>query len=259
MDNQFRAVPDGQYTQTIYSLVRDQKYQEVRFITIRINFNLIFCRLLIFWLMSCNSVQEIGQHYLSWVTATFTFKTTPYQLRCMINWLSFTQRLTLTNFTMLKVCIRLVCTLKHKKLPNRLKMLSTKKKYCNFKLPFSMNSKKFLTLRHSLDNCQQMLQSLLLHKVACFIKKKNSKRLEQSFKKLLTWLDINAISHTTSHFVTIKWNNLLHLLNILPILLRKESESIQSLVLGLTLKELKLRVLETPKLWKKPLWLKLSI
>ncbi len=29
MDNQFRAVPDGQYTQTIYSLVRDQKYQEV--------------------------------------------------------------------------------------------------------------------------------------------------------------------------------------------------------------------------------------
>ena len=30
MENQFRAVPDGQYTQTIYSLVRDQKYQEVR-------------------------------------------------------------------------------------------------------------------------------------------------------------------------------------------------------------------------------------
>jgi len=29
MDNQFRAVPDGQYTQTIYSLVRDQKYTEV--------------------------------------------------------------------------------------------------------------------------------------------------------------------------------------------------------------------------------------
>ena len=33
MDNQFRAVPDGQYTQTIYSLVRDQKYTEVRDIT----------------------------------------------------------------------------------------------------------------------------------------------------------------------------------------------------------------------------------
>ena len=29
MDNQFKAVPDGQYTQTIYSLIRDQKYHEV--------------------------------------------------------------------------------------------------------------------------------------------------------------------------------------------------------------------------------------
>lgn len=29
MDNQFRAVPDGQYTQTVYSLIRDQKYNEV--------------------------------------------------------------------------------------------------------------------------------------------------------------------------------------------------------------------------------------
>lgn len=29
MDN-FRQVPDGQYTQTIYSLIRDQKYKEVR-------------------------------------------------------------------------------------------------------------------------------------------------------------------------------------------------------------------------------------
>lgn len=29
MDNQFKAVPDGQYTQTIYSLIRDQKYTEV--------------------------------------------------------------------------------------------------------------------------------------------------------------------------------------------------------------------------------------
>ena len=34
MDNQFRAVPDGQYTQTIYSLIRDQKYKEVSFSTI---------------------------------------------------------------------------------------------------------------------------------------------------------------------------------------------------------------------------------
>lgn len=30
MNTQFRAVPDGQYTQTIYSLIRDQKYMEVR-------------------------------------------------------------------------------------------------------------------------------------------------------------------------------------------------------------------------------------
>ena len=29
MDNQFRAVPDGQYTQTIYTLIREQKYTEV--------------------------------------------------------------------------------------------------------------------------------------------------------------------------------------------------------------------------------------
>lgn len=29
MDNQFKAVPDGQYTQTIYQLIRDQKYTEV--------------------------------------------------------------------------------------------------------------------------------------------------------------------------------------------------------------------------------------
>ena len=29
MDSQFRSVPDGQYTQTIYSLIRDQKYNEV--------------------------------------------------------------------------------------------------------------------------------------------------------------------------------------------------------------------------------------
>lgn len=29
MDNQYKAVPDGQYTQTIYSLIRDQKYNEV--------------------------------------------------------------------------------------------------------------------------------------------------------------------------------------------------------------------------------------
>jgi hypothetical protein len=29
MDNTFKAVPDGQYTQTIYSLLRDQKYNEV--------------------------------------------------------------------------------------------------------------------------------------------------------------------------------------------------------------------------------------
>ena len=29
MDNGFRSVPDGQYTQTIYSLIRDQKYHEV--------------------------------------------------------------------------------------------------------------------------------------------------------------------------------------------------------------------------------------
>jgi hypothetical protein len=36
MDNQFRAVPDGQYTQTIYSLVRDQKYTEVIFQTLNI-------------------------------------------------------------------------------------------------------------------------------------------------------------------------------------------------------------------------------
>mmetsp|Transcript_9230 Transcript_9230/g.6999 ORF Transcript_9230/g.6999 Transcript_9230/m.6999 type:complete len:95 (+) Transcript_9230:12-296(+) len=29
MDNQFRAVPDGEYTKTIYSLIRDQKYKDV--------------------------------------------------------------------------------------------------------------------------------------------------------------------------------------------------------------------------------------
>lgn len=29
MQTNFRAVPDGQYTQTIYSLIRDQKYTEV--------------------------------------------------------------------------------------------------------------------------------------------------------------------------------------------------------------------------------------
>jgi len=29
MDNQFKTVPDGQYTQTIYSLIRDQKYHDV--------------------------------------------------------------------------------------------------------------------------------------------------------------------------------------------------------------------------------------
>ena len=29
MDNDFKAVPDGQYTQTVYSLLRDQKYTEV--------------------------------------------------------------------------------------------------------------------------------------------------------------------------------------------------------------------------------------
>lgn len=29
MDNQFRSVPDGEYTRTIYSLLRDQKYHEV--------------------------------------------------------------------------------------------------------------------------------------------------------------------------------------------------------------------------------------
>ena len=32
MQQQFRAVPDGQYTQTIYSLIRDQKYMEVSLI-----------------------------------------------------------------------------------------------------------------------------------------------------------------------------------------------------------------------------------
>ena len=32
MDNQFRAVPDGQYSQTIYSLIRDQKYKDVSII-----------------------------------------------------------------------------------------------------------------------------------------------------------------------------------------------------------------------------------
>jgi len=31
MDNpQFRSVPDGQFTQTIYTLLREQKYTEVR-------------------------------------------------------------------------------------------------------------------------------------------------------------------------------------------------------------------------------------
>jgi len=29
MENQFRAVPDGQYTQTIYSLIRDGKHNDV--------------------------------------------------------------------------------------------------------------------------------------------------------------------------------------------------------------------------------------
>ena len=29
LQTSFRAVPDGQYTQTIYSLIRDQKYMEV--------------------------------------------------------------------------------------------------------------------------------------------------------------------------------------------------------------------------------------
>ena len=29
MNTQFRSVPDGQYTQTIYTLLRDQKYHEV--------------------------------------------------------------------------------------------------------------------------------------------------------------------------------------------------------------------------------------
>ena len=29
MDNQFKAVPDGQYTQTIYTLIREGKYNEV--------------------------------------------------------------------------------------------------------------------------------------------------------------------------------------------------------------------------------------
>ena len=33
MQQQFRAVPDGQYTQTIYSLIRDQKYMEVSLIS----------------------------------------------------------------------------------------------------------------------------------------------------------------------------------------------------------------------------------
>lgn len=32
MDDQFRAVPDGQYTQTIYTLIKEQKYNEVSFI-----------------------------------------------------------------------------------------------------------------------------------------------------------------------------------------------------------------------------------
>lgn len=29
MENQFRAVPDGEYTKTVYTLIREQKYSEV--------------------------------------------------------------------------------------------------------------------------------------------------------------------------------------------------------------------------------------
>lgn len=35
----FRAVPDGQYTQTIYSLIRDQKYTEVSCNSLNISFS----------------------------------------------------------------------------------------------------------------------------------------------------------------------------------------------------------------------------
>jgi hypothetical protein len=56
MDNQFKAVPDGQYTQTIYTLVRDQKYQEV--IIIYIKATILFCRSLTSCHMSYNSLLE---------------------------------------------------------------------------------------------------------------------------------------------------------------------------------------------------------
>ena len=47
MQANFRAVPDGQYTQTIYSLIRDQKYTEVSIENI-----LVAVILNIFWWLS---------------------------------------------------------------------------------------------------------------------------------------------------------------------------------------------------------------
>lgn len=161
--------------------------------------------------MSYNLVLEIEPRYHYLDIATSIFKITLTQLICMINWPNFIQSVILTNFIMPKVYIKLACMLRHKRSPNKLKIKNIRKRSFNYKSPYSMNWKKFLTPSHSYLNYLQTQQSMSFHKVVCFIKKRSMRKLEQSFKKLLTWLVINAISPIILLYATTRWNHWLHL------------------------------------------------
>ena len=73
-DPNMRAVPDGQYTQTIYSLIRDQKYTEVSLPNLSIT--LLF-RLSTYWPMSYSFRLGAEPPYRFSAIATTTSKTTP--------------------------------------------------------------------------------------------------------------------------------------------------------------------------------------
>jgi len=68
--------------------------------------------------MSCNSVLEIELPFHCLAIATSTFKTMHNQLRCTTSSQSSTQNAITINSITLKVCTRLVCIKKHKKLLN---------------------------------------------------------------------------------------------------------------------------------------------
>lgn len=154
--------------------------------------------------MNCSSVQEIELLFLFSVTATSIFKTMLIPLRCTISLRSSIPMLTNTNYTTPNLCIKLGCIKKHRRLLNKLRIRTMRKRFFNCKQLSNTSWKKQPMLNRLFLKCRLIHLKPQFHKAVYFTKKKSMKKRDSSFKKLLTKPGINVIQHIILLYVTIK-------------------------------------------------------